>query len=776
MKEAFEHLNPSSPGPVEFPVLKPSIDWESASWVQAPLEARSLLFKRIFELSSPVQRASLSCCGLGLSEAYINGAKIDHSVLQPLQTCYEDSAFYQYSNVTEHLQAGANSIGVWTGPGWYDQDTVWGGLSYGKQGVIAILRVEYVDGSVQSISTDEDWLCAASAVTQSNIYLGESFDARRHEEHWASVEKSALDWVSVVKAAALSPRLVYSDCPPIRRIEERKAQSFSEPVPNVRVVDFGQNMAGWIKLQVEASAGAEVCLRFSESVYPDGSIDVLSAGVNYLHGIQTDRYICSGKGMEVWEPRFTYHGFRYVEVTARDVPLDSVKLTAVVVHNDLKPRGTFTSSERLLSRIFEMAAWTLRSNLHGIVSDCPTRERCGWLGDAHIVADFLNYQYEAESFLRKLMADIVASLGKADGTFDGCEVDARIPANIAPGKRYCLQARPDWGAAMIAIPYSAWLFSGKTEIVEQYSGAMEDWLAATWEGAREGLIPDGFGDWCPPGSITPVETAPELTSSILYFRALGQMLEIKRALGQTSSLAAFEARRECVAEAIHSKYFNGRGYGSQAANAMALANGLIPKSGVDTVLDELIEDIEITNRGHFNVGIFGMACLFEVLIDFRKADVAWRLLHQSSFPSFDYLIQQGATTFWEVIYDPEMHPHLLDRSKNHPMQAAFAKFFYSHIAGIRPDPKSPGFRSFILQPGLMEYIPKLSMSLATANGAIGSHWEHRDGQICWKFEIPRETRASIILPESLQVVGGSLIRDLSGVEPGCYSIQFRLSR
>lgn len=729
-------------------------DWAPAEWIAPDYTAWAKPWpaphlRREFTLPAAPVRARAYVCGLGYHELYLNGARCGDTVLDPAQTDYEAQALYVTHDVTAALSAGRNAVGLILGEGWFHQDRVWkGGFEpYGNPGAIARLVVECADGTTQVVVTDAGWLAAAGPIRSNNVYAGEDYDARSELPGWCEPGAPVGDWQPVRITPRLSPRLLPQTLPPIRRTQELPVRAHREVTPGTWVYDFGQNFAGWARLRVPAPRGTVVCLRFSEDIFADGSINPLSTGVVHTRCVQTDRYTCRGDGVEVWEPRFTYHGFRYVEVTGLPGALSGDLLTGVAVHTDFAPAGEFACSDALLNRLHETARWTLRSNLHGVPTDCPARERCGWLGDAHTITEVTLLNFDAGTFWRKYHRDILQTLGRGGTTYTGAPADPRVPANIAPGQRHCGPARPDWAVALVLIPWYLHVYTGDRVILQETYPAMRAFTTYLEEMAPDHLLREGYGDWCPPGAVEPAEPPVPLTSTAFYQRTVAAMAQIAAVLGQSADAQRYRALAGHIQEAFVAAFYQRRGrtFGGQTADAMALAFGLVPQGDEARVAAALARRIRDRQAGHFNTGIHGLRHLFDVLCAHGQGATAWQALQAEGFPGFKHHFGLGATTFWEVFYDPWMHL-LHDRSLNHPMQAAFAAWFFHGVGGIRPDPTQVGFRQINLRPHLVDQLEWAEASHETPAGTVRSRWERSGNRLAWAVTIPPNATATVTLP------------------------------
>jgi len=738
------------------PALKPSeadlqeisVDMNhlSSKWIASSLPGQeSPLFRRQFSADDCISCATLHLCGLGYHEAWLNGQRVGDHVLDPAQTDYEKRVLYVSHDVTEMMLSGINAIGVMLGNGWYNQDRVWckTGLSYGKPRLLVELHLALADGSTQVLGGDERWLCTAGPVTENNIYAGETYDARREQAGWSCPGFDDSLWHPVVIAAGPEGELEPQEMPPIRVVETLSPVSIRELKPGIHLVDMGQNFSGWAHIQVEAPRGTEIRMRFAECLSPDGGIDTASTGVFATGVEQVDKYICRGGGSETWEPRFTYHGFRYVEVTGWPGQLTANDIVGAVVHTDLPTAGSFECSDERLNFLHRMALWTHRSNIHGLPEDCPARERCGWLGDANMVAEFSMWNFQAKAFWEKYLDDIETSRSLNDG----------IPCDIAPGKRGTKRdANPDWAAAFIMLPWYLHVQCGDLAVLAKHWDGMERLMERFGEKADNWILEGGYGDWFDPGdeSIC-THTPPTLTTTFWFHHCATVMSSAAAALRRPDRSERYKNWASRIRDAVVAGYYrrDTASFGSQTANAMALQFELAPEGEETRVLDSLVRDIRQRNT-HLSTGIMGVRYLFEVLSRYGHGELALALMHQDTYPSFGDLIQRGATTLWEY-WGEEKHDKVHGpRSLNHPMMGGFDNWFYNTLAGISPDPAHPGFGHFLLCPHPISGLDWVRAHYDCPHGKIVSNWQFSQGKFEWNVAVPQGTSATAVLPFTRQ--------------------------
>ncbi len=714
-------------------------------WIGSPTgtdPGSAPLLRREFEMNGPLVSATLLISGLGYYEACINGKRVGDHVLDPAQTDYEKRVFYVAYEVTSMITEGNNALGVMLGNGWYNQDRVWSetGLVYGRPRLLAELHLETGDGETIVLATEAGgWTCHPGPVTDNNIYAGETYDARLEQPGWCSPGFDDSHWEPVEELEPPGGRLELQNIPPIRRTELLRPLSITERSHDTCIVDMGQNFAGWAKIRLRAPAGATIRLRFAEDLTREGAIDTASTGVFATGVEQIDRYTCRGDGLEIWEPRFTCHGFRYVEVSGWPGKPSADDITGVAVHTDLKRAGAFMSSDARLNRLHNMAIRTHRSNVHGIPEDCPARERCGWLGDANVVCEYSLWNFHAGTFWKKFLGDIETTRALHDG----------LPCNVSPGKRTS-KAKPDWAAAYIMIPWYLYLFEGDSDVFKKHWEGMHRLIEHFAESSQGWILEDGFGDWFDPGTDSPcTHTPPALTTTLWFYRCALVMSSAARVLGLPDAAGRYAAWASMIKEALMKEFYDPEHgtFGSQTADAMALHFEIPPADQEARVLNALVGDI-VKRSTHLNTGIMGIRFLFEVLTRRGHGELALALMHQDSYPGLGDLIRRGATTLWEYWGELALDKKLGPRSLNHPMLGGFDNWFFNTLAGIRPDPANPGFRRFLLEPHPIRSLEWVRCRHESPYGRILSEWNDDGTTFEWTVAVPEGSVAGARLPYS----------------------------
>lgn len=718
-------------------------DWK-AKWIGFKSEAAPMLRKE-FEIKKKVKEARIYISGLGYYELSMNGSKIGDHVLDPGQTDYEQRAFYVAYDITKEIREGKNAVGVILGTGWYNQTVVnakkfgWGDVVYGKPRLIAQIHINYTDGTEELITTDQSWKASTGPIIVDNIYLGEFYDARLEKPGWNKAGYDDSKWQGVDLVDGPGGKLEFQKIQPIKKIKTVKPVQITNPKPGVYVCNMGQNFAGWVKLKLSAPRGQTIQLRFAETVFEDGMIDPASTGVYATNTVQTDKYTCKGIGSEEWEPRFTYHGFQYVEITGFPGKPSLENIEGVVVNTSLEQKGTFECSDQMLNKIHNTILWTTLSNIHSIVTDCPHRERCQWLGD--ILAEMMAYNFNSPLILEKFVHDI--ETGRKTGP----------PNHIAPGRRTGGKASSDWGSTFIQLPYYIYLYYGDISVASNHYEGMTFFMNYLQSISKDYIISEGWGDLFEPGSVKSKRTPNTLTSTAFYYYDAELMSEMARVLGNKNDQQKYAELKENIKSAFIKRFYSqqDKSFGSQTADAVALNFGLVPKGDDKAVAKNMKSDIVEKYDWHHSTGHMGTRYIYGELSRFGYGDVAQKMLNQTTYPSFGELFLRGATTVWEYWGERVIDETSAGtRSRNHPFQGGFDVWFYNGIAGINPDPKYPGFKHIILKPEIFGNLTFAKASFHSIYGLIKSEWQLKDKNLVWNISVPVNTTAEVYVPSATE--------------------------
>ncbi|MGE5611628.1 MAG: family 78 glycoside hydrolase catalytic domain [Bacillota bacterium] len=706
------------------------------------------MLRKEFAAEQSIRRATAYICGLGLYELYLNGQKVGDHVLDPGLTEYPKRAFYVTYDVTEQVKRGENVVGVILGNGRYfapRRSAPIGTSTYGYPKLLLQLDIEHGDGSTTRVVSDETWkLTTDGPIRENNEYDGEEYDARLEQVGWAKVGFDDSKWQGVQVVKGPEGKLAAQMLEPIRVTETIKPVAMTNPKPGVFVFDMGQNMVGWCRLTVKGPAGTEVSLRHAETLRKDGML--------YLDNIRgakvTDVYTLKGEGVEQWEPRFTYHGFRYVELRGFPGEPSLSALEGKVVNSDVKPAGQFACSNPLINKIYKNIVWGTRGNYRSFPTDCPQRdERQAWLGDRSAECRGETYLFGVASLYAKWMQDIE----------DSQKETGSVP-DVAPTYWTLYNDNVTWPSTFIIAPGTMYDQYADVRILENRYAAMKKWIAHMRKYIKDDLMPrDTYGDWCvPPESPSLIhssdpnrKTAGEILGTAYFFYDLRLMAHYARVLGKGEDAKEFEELGDRMKAAFNKKYFKPEAgiydNGSQTSSVLPLAFDLVPREHRERVFNNLVEKIMTEGKGHVGTGLIGGQWLMRVLSDNGRPDVAYTLAAQKTYPSWGYMVQRGATTIWELWNGDTADPAM--NSGNHVMLVGdLGIWFYEYLAGIKPDVMKPGFKHIVFRPQPVGDLTAARASLESLYGQIRSDWKIEGDRIAWTITVPVNTTATVYVP------------------------------
>ena len=697
----------------------------------------SLLRKSVKLAPKAVSSARLFVTALGLYEMRLNGRRVGDYILAPEWTDYDKRVRYQVYEVTDMLQPGDNAVAAMLANGWYSGRIGNGGFQkWGKTpAILAQLEIKYADGEVVKIATDESWKVHASPITSTDFMLGESYDAGLEIPGW---DKPGFDdgkWAAT-KVREEKRRLEAQVTQPVRQTDELKPKSLMEPMPGRWTFDLGQNMVGVVRIKVSAAAGTKIVIRHAEMLNPDGTLYT----INLRSAPSVDTYICKGGGNEVWQPKFTFHGFRYVEITglATKPSLDDV--TGIVIGSDIPRVGSFECSDSRINQLQSNIWWSQRGNYLSIPTDCPQRdERLGWMGDAHVFIRTGTYNADIAAFFTKWLVDVDDGQS-ADGAFSD------VNPNTMGGKGV-----PAWADAGVICPWTIYQVYGDKRILEQHLPAMTRWVEWCRTHSTD-LIRDkdrgsDYGDWLSIGANTP----KDLIGTAYFAYSTHLLAKSYKAVGKNEEAAKYEQLFNDIKAAFNKRYVSADGRiqgNTQCCYAMALKFELLPEDLRAKAAQYLEEDIR-AKGDRLSTGFVGVSYLLPVLTNAKKIDTAFKLLMQDAFPSWLFSVKHGATTIWERWdgWTPEkgfQTPSM--NSFNHYSLGSCGEWLYATVAGIGLDPDKPGFSHTIIHPHVGGGLTSAGAELVSMHGKIASAWTIKDGVFTLKVTIPVNTSATVFLP------------------------------
>ncbi|MBB3696628.1 glycoside hydrolase family 78 protein [Flammeovirga yaeyamensis] len=719
-------------------------------------------FRKVIDTEKEIKSARAYVCGLGYYELYINGDKIGDHVLDPAPSNYDQQAYYVSYDITKNLKEGQNTLGTIVGNGFYGQNISWKrdpeserDLSYGKPCFRLLIDVKYNNNTQSSFYSDESWKATTGPIVFDNIYGGETYDARFELTNWNTIQYNDEEWSSVNIEQPKIKKINAQLMPPIRSLKDLAAQRIFKAPDGNWIVDFGQNVAGWVNIKLSEDKGKRIDIVLTEALTQDGKDIYLGSTGGGANGLKQHLiYISNGEKNQQWSPKFTYHGFRYAKISGlKNKPsLNSIK--AELVATDIKEKGSFSCSDSLLNKMHEISKWTIVDNIHGIPEDCPHREKCGWLGDAHAFCEYALYNYEMDYFYKKYMIDIRTQRKKTKGHHK--EKEYLVPTMIAPGKRTSTIAKLDWGIAGIYLPWYNYLYYGDSAIVIEYYEDMKELTNYYLSFKNDiGIIDNGMGDWCPPlwdrkRNPTAMECDPVISANAYFYDILHIMQKMAILVDDKQYATLMANEYQQLGEAFNLEYLKENDkylwYGSQTATVMALQFDMVPKEKIKAVIDGLEHNIVVEKSGHHSTGIHGNRYIYSVLSKHGKSDLAYDILTVPTFPSQTYVMNYGFTTWPERQFEWEKMPGL-SNSLNHPMHSGFSAYFFESIGGLKPTFEQAGYKEFIVDPTFPTSITHADVTVSTRYGKVENKWEMKGGILTMDLKIPFNTKAKIVLSE-----------------------------
>lgn len=692
-------------------------------------------FRKTFPVDKPIKRATATICGLGYYELHLNGAKVGDHVLDPAYTRYDLRCLYVTYDVTRQLAQGSNAVGVVLGNGWYNYQAT-NAWAFEKAPwrhqpeVLAQILVEFADGSTQVIATDDTWKYSNGPIQYDGFLNGEIYDARLEKTGWDTANFDDAQWENAKVVPAPKGKLTPQVAPPIRITGTIKPVKITQPKPGVYVVDLGQNIAGAAQLKVSGPAGTKVKLQYAELLHPDGTINNANIAEHCRFGeFQTDYYILKGQGTEVWQPRFMYYGYQYIQVTGFPGEPTLDNFLGLVMHTDLESVGSFECSNEVLTKIQECTRWSYLNNFHGHPTDCPNRERNGWTGDAHLAIETGLYNFNGIAAYAKWMRDFQDEQ-RATGELPGI-----VPTG---GWGYAWGNGPAWDSAYILIPWAMYQFRNDDRILADHYENLKRYVDYLTTRAENGIVGIGLGDWCPAKTTTP----EKVTSTGYYYKDAQTVAKIASRLGRKEDAKKYGDLAATIKAAFNREFFDAKtgqiANGSQTALSCALYQGLVDGTNRAVVLSNLVANVE-ARQGHLDCGILGAKYLLHALTDNGRADLAYTVASQTTFPSWGNWVKQGATTLWEGWDGSGTH--------NHIMFGDISAWFYSTLGGINPRSEmADGFKHIDINPQFLGDLTWVKSSYETIRGSVVSNWKRNGNKIRMEITVPPNSEARVFIP------------------------------
>ena len=762
-----------------------------AQWIQDPrdlpasdslfyLNYPAPLFRKEFRTNSKIEKATIYITAAGYYKATINGNRVGKNVLDPAWTDYSKRIYYSEYDVTSLLKDGNNCIGVTLGNGFYNPLPLrkWGrrnlrnDLTVGKPVFISRLVINYKNGQTSEVVSDTTWKFAYGPVLKNSVYLGVSYDARREIKDW---DKSGFDdksWNSAITGKDPGGKIQKTFFPPVQITDKINPIDIYSPVQGIYIVDMGVNFTGTYKIKLSGRPGDTITFRFGERIYEDGKLNPMTTVIGQIKskGVggpgapeiawQTDNYIIGDNSVAWFSPDFTYHTYRYMEISGLKYKPGKSDIVGLFMHSNVSNENSFSCSSELLNDIQEAVLRTFRANLVSVQSDCPAREKFAYGGDLNATSESFIYNFDMQAFYRKTIYDWV------DAMNDSLFVDTAPYVGI----KYC---GISWESAFLITQYYLYLYYNDTEIIKELYQLDKRWMEKVERIHPEGLVNEGLSDH---ESLEPVPVS--LTGTSHYLQCANIMKTFASVMGDTIYEAKYELLAENLKNLLRNEFWEkqlNEKINRQTLFSTLIYHGIIPDDEMGAAKDSLLKAVKNGPSGHFSSGIFGTKYILESLSENYSANLVYDIVNSTKYPGWGFMIDNGATTIWETWKESDN-----TFSNCHPMFGTVTEWYYRWLGGIRPDPENPGFREFTIAPSTPEGLQFVNCSYSSPFGRIESNWEKEQSD-SYRFEmkIPDGTQANVILPiDHSQKVnirkGGNDLQDekIIGIESG----RFKLGR
>lgn len=743
----------SEPAFWEMGILEPET-W-TASWITMKDETKkegslpAHYYRNEFSSSKKISSARVYVTSLGLYELFLNGKKVGDQLFTPGWTSYNKRIQYQTYDVTAMLEK-TNAIGAIVGDGWYRGNIGFKGQKayYGdKLGLLVQLKINYADGSTETIVTDNNWKVSTGAILESDIYNGELYDARLEMDGWASVGFDAKNWQNTVVLNNPKNTLIAPQGVAVKALNEIKPIELITTPNDEMVFDLGQNMVGWIRIKLNGKKGDKVVLKFAEVLDNEGNFYT----ANLRSAKCTDTYILKGNGDEIYEPKFTFHGFRYLMIEGLTKAPAFDDITGVVIYSDMAPTGNFTCSNDLINQLQHNIQWGQKGNFLDVPTDCPQRnERLGWTGDAQVFAPTAAYNFNVAAFYTKWMKDVALD-----------QLPNGLVPHVIPDVLNGDGGSTAWADACIIVPWTTYLAYGDTRILEEQYESMTKWVGFMQEKAGDDYLWTGgkhYGDWLAfattrsdyPGATT----EKDLIATAYFSYSSGLLGKIAAILGNENDAKKYAILSEKIKKAFIHEFVTPSGRlvsHTQTAYCLALAFDLLPEDLIPKAAAYLAGDVD--NMKHLTTGFVGTPLLCKTLSEQGYDDLAFMLLNRKEYPSWLYPVTQGATTIWER-WDGQKPDGTFQsvgmNSFNHYAYGAIGEWLYTYVAGIKIDQENPGYKHFVISPHLGGGLSHANAEFVSMYGTIISSWKIEGENVIYNVDVPANTRATVIIPGSNQ--------------------------
>lgn len=701
------------------------------------------MFRKDFILKESIESARINISGIGHYELYINNNKIGDRFLSPGWTNYKKRILYNSYDITEQLKEGGNALGVIVGNGFYNvnreryRKLV---VAYGYPKLIFNIQIKFKNGTVKNIVSDANCKVTTSPILYSSIYGGEDFDARLEQEDWSSYGFDDTNWQKPILQDELTDKLMPEEDYPLKVMDEFLPIKISKSKTGRTIYDFGQNASGIISLKVKGTRGTQIIIRPDELLNEEGNITQRSGGGPYEFN-----YTLKGESVEEWQPRFTYYGFRYADVEIIEpeystTQTDIVELKMLHTRNSSPTVGTFSCSDSLFNQIFELINWSIKSNMASVATDCPHREKLGWLEQTYLIGPSMHYNYDIHALYNKIVDDMIDS-----------QLDNGLVPDIAP--EYVpfeggFRDSPEWGSASVIIPWQLYKWYGDLEVLKKAYPMMIRYVDYLHTKSENNILNHGLGDWYDLGPKHPGEaqlTPKALTATSIYYYDLKLVSKIAEVLNKESDVSKYGDLANIIRGAFQKKFFDPQtgscSTGSQTSLAMSLYTGILPEQDYEKVFNNLINSIE-QNDYALTAGDIGYHFLVRVLSENGRSDILYKMNNRSDKPGYGMQIKKGATSL------TESWAALPNVSNLHMMLGHLMEWFYSGLGGIYQADNSIAYKSIIIAPKPVGDIQWVRCSFNSQQGIIASEWELLENTFLLTVEVPKTSSARIIKPEN----------------------------
>jgi hypothetical protein len=738
------------------------------------LSRRSIMLRKPFNLKKEIKEAVVYISGLGHYELTLNGKKIGNSEFAPLWTDYDKTVNYNtYELSAKELQKGENVIGVLLGNGMYNtlaERYTKFFVSFGPPTLFFKMKITYKDGSEEIIKSDESWKYSKSPITYNSIFGGEDYNANLEQKGWNKKKFKDSDWKKVVVQEAPKGVLRAQTAPPVTIQKQYEVKTATELKPNFYVFNMGQNLSGFPTIKVKGKKGQTIRVWVGEGLNEDGTVGQGRSGKPYYYD-----YTLNGDGVEEWQPKFSYYGFQYVQIEninykkTEDKNLPTlVDFKSNFIYNSAGEAGSFECSNEIFNKAHELINNSIKSNFQSVFTDCPQREKLGWLEEIHLNGPGLMFNYNLESFIPATMQNI-ADAQREDGL-----IPTIVPEYVVFGGDFT--ESPEWGVTGVILPWMYYEYYGDASLLEKYYPVMKKYVDYLGTKAKDHIVSHGLGDWYDYGTHAAgySKNSPiALSATSHYYYGASLVAKAAKLLNQTEDISKYETLTAAIKSAFNREFFNAEtkqyGTNSQFSNAVPVYMDLVEPQYKAAVMQNLLADIK-AKGDRLTTGDVGNRYLFQALAQNGENETMYKMNNHYDAPGYGFQIKFGLTTLTEQ-WDPRK-----GNSWNHFMMGQIEEWFYQSLAGIVPDAENPGFKHFFIQPEVVGDMTFAKAAYQSVYGKIVSSWEKKDGKLILEVEIPVNTSATIKLPiaEGTEVKVNGKITKYLRFGSGKYTIECKL--